>query len=298
MRSNYDLATNAPGKVGDVVNTIIDMTDGADDPANYLLTLMIDQISNSTIKNALNSAKPFAAGYLNDQLLQFAPDFVDTAIQLGNDFGQMARNFGTNEQLDVTGTAGALTSTHTILGAHFKIDNVESDINFADHAIENVVVPGVEITMDASNRFGIAAHTVPLPYGKVLRLGVDEVLIPMLEPSASNLQELLAAKIDCSSVGPIVSDAVYDYIGFTPGSGVFTSACNAGLVIAANQIYAQIEGIDGSALVFGIAGAARAVDSNNDRKIDKILTGQWTGNLSYGGCPAPISSATFFGESM
>ncbi|HVK85046.1 MAG TPA: hypothetical protein VM513_13110, partial [Kofleriaceae bacterium] len=107
MRSNYDLATNAPGKVGDVVNTIIDMTDGADDPANYLLTLMIDQISNSTIKNALNSAKPFVAGYLNDQLLQFAPDFVDTAIQLGNDFGQMARNFGTNETLDVTGTAGA-----------------------------------------------------------------------------------------------------------------------------------------------------------------------------------------------
>jgi len=73
----------------------------------------------------------FVAGYLNQQLLSFAPDFVTTMVQVGNDFGQMAKNFGTNETLDVTGSVGAYTSTHTITGAHFKVDNIESDLAFA-----------------------------------------------------------------------------------------------------------------------------------------------------------------------
>jgi len=41
MRSNFDLATNAPGKVGEVVNTIIAATDGGDDPANWILEQVI-----------------------------------------------------------------------------------------------------------------------------------------------------------------------------------------------------------------------------------------------------------------
>jgi hypothetical protein len=79
---------------------------------------------------------------------------------------------------------------------------------------------------------------------------------------------------------------------------VFVTACNAGLVIAANKIYDQIEGIDGTALQFGIAGQARGVDNNADGKIDQIVTGQWTGDLTYGSSPAPLSTATFYGERM
>ena len=81
-------------------------------------------------------------------LLSFAPDFVSTTIQIGNDFGQMAKNFGTNETLDVTGAAGAYTSTHTVLGAHFKIDNIETDLAFADYQVANVVVQGVGVTIE------------------------------------------------------------------------------------------------------------------------------------------------------
>ena len=48
VRSKFDLATNAPGAVGDVVNVIIDATDSGDDPANWLLEQMINQLPSGT----------------------------------------------------------------------------------------------------------------------------------------------------------------------------------------------------------------------------------------------------------
>src|ERR1051326_898453 len=38
MQSTFDLTTNAPGTVGDVMRAIIDMTDSPNDPTHWLLT--------------------------------------------------------------------------------------------------------------------------------------------------------------------------------------------------------------------------------------------------------------------
>src|SRR5689334_16870942 len=50
MASTFDIATNAPGKVGEVVNTFIAMTDGAADPAEWLIDQIIAKTTNSTLK--------------------------------------------------------------------------------------------------------------------------------------------------------------------------------------------------------------------------------------------------------
>src|SRR5262245_43525581 len=147
MASTFDIATNAPGKVGEVVNTFIAMTDGAADPAEWLIEQIIAKTTNSTLKSILTTAKPFVAGYLNDRLLQSSPDFVDTVVRVGNDFGQMAKNFGLNETLEVSGSGMAYTSTVTALGVHFKVDNIESDIMFADHAMAALTAANVAVTL-------------------------------------------------------------------------------------------------------------------------------------------------------
>ena len=293
MRSTFDLATNMPGKVGDVTNTIIAMTDDATDPANWILEQIIAKLPSGTVKTLLNSARPFVAGYLNDQLLNYAPDFVDTMIQVGHDFGAIAKNFGTNEQLMISGSAGAYTSTHTVLGAHFKIDSVESDLAFADYQVANVVVPGVGVTLDATGKLGIADHKVPLTYGKVLKIGLDGMIIPMIDANAHNLAQLLADKVDCVAVGNLIASQIGGF-----GAGALSTACSAGLVLGAGVVYSKIDAIDGSALEFQMTGSAKALDKNGDKKIDSIATGQWAGNLSYAGTPAPLAAATFFGERM
>ncbi len=293
MRSSFDLASNMPGKVGVVTNTIIAMTDDATDPANWILEQVIAKLPSGTVKTLLNGARPFVAGYLNDRLLQFAPDFVGTMVQMGHDFGAIAKNFGTNEQLVVTGSAGAFMSTHTVVGAHFKIDSVESDLAFADYGVQNVAVAGVGVTLDGTGRFGIADHKVPLSYGKVLKIGLDGMVIPMLDPTAHNLGELLAHQIDCAAVGNMIASQIGGF-----GAGALSTACSAGLVAGAGVVYAKIADIDGSALEFGLTGTAKALDKNGDKKVDTIQTGAWAGNLSYAGTPAPLSAATFYGERM
>jgi hypothetical protein len=298
MRSNFDLATNAPGKVGDVTRAIIDMTDSPEDPTLWVLDQLIAKMPSGTFKSALNSSKGFIAGYLNDRVLEFAPDFVSTFTQVGQDFGQIAKNFGLNETLEVSKSADGYIATHTAIGAHFKIDNIESDHNFADYQVANIVTDQVGVSLDKTGNLGIADHKLDVTLGKVLRVGLDGAIIPMIDPTANNLGTLLQHKVDCVRVGQLVRDAIASVIGYGGSASTYEGACNQGLQAGAQVIYNKISDIDTSVLEFSITGAARGLDKNGDKMLDSIQTGAWSGNLSYAGTPAPLAGATFYGERM
>ncbi|MGN6108512.1 MAG: hypothetical protein ACTHU0_25630 [Kofleriaceae bacterium] len=296
LRSKFDLATNAPGAVGDVVNAIIAATDDPDDPTAWILDQAIGAMPSGTLKTLLVNAKPFVAGYLNDRLLDLAPDFVSTMVQVSNDFGQLAKNFGLNEKLEVSrgGIEGeSYLAIHTVNGAHFKIDHIESDHAFADYGLASIVVDNVGVTLDDHGKLGISSHQLAVSYGKVLRIGLDAAIIPLIDPGASNLAELMASKVDCVAVG----DAIADAIGFG-GASTFASACSAGLVAGAGYIYDKISAIDSTALQLGITGAAKALDKDGNGTIDTIQTGTWSGDATYAGSPAPLSDATFYGSRL
>lgn len=292
MHSTFDLASNMPGTAGTVVNTIIAATDDSDDPTRWIVDQILAQLPDGTIKSALNLGKSFVVGYLNQRLLSVAPDFFSTMVLVGHDFGDIAKHFGLNETLALTPSGTGYTAVHTITGAHFKLGNQEGDYALATYHVPNVVVNNVAVTMDATGQLTIDAHKVSLAYGKLLRLGLDAAIIPLIDPSAHNLNELIAHKIDCTAVGNAIGDA----IGF--GASTIKTACTLGITAGANFIYAKIDAIDGTALAFGLSGTARAQDKNNDRNIDAILTGSWAGTLSYGATPTPLAASTFFGERM
>src|SRR5262249_37721493 len=174
LTSDFDIATNMPGTAGDVINELIKATDDPDDPSKYILEKLVDALPDGSFKNVVKGAIPFAAGYLNDRLLDIAPDFVTKILDTGNKFGQVARHFGTLEELDVAANGMA---THIVNGVHFKVDQTELDFMFKDVGIKDVSVPGVLVTLDATGRLAIADHKVPLTYGAMVRLGVDEVVI-------------------------------------------------------------------------------------------------------------------------
>ena len=293
VHSTFDLATNMPGTAGTVVNTIIAATDGSDDPTRWILDQLISQLPSGTVKSVLTSGEGFVAGYLNDRLLAIAPDFVSTMVQVGHDFGDIAKQFGLNETLELTHAGTDYTAVHSVTGAHFKLGNQEADYTLANYNMANVVVNNVSVTMDATGQLTIAAHNIPLAYGKLMRLGLDAAIIPALDASARNLGDLLAHTVDCQAVGAAIADA----IGIGSGS-TFAGACTLGLAAGANFVYSKIDAIDGTALQFGLAGTAKGFDKNSDRTIDTIATGTWSGTLSYGTTPAPLASSTFFGERM
>ncbi len=298
MQSTFDISTNMPGTVGTVVNDFIAATDDPNDPTQWVLQQIVAQLPNGTAKTLLNSVLPFVSGYLNDKVLDWAPDFVDTIIQVGNGFGDMAKHFGINETFEIAKAGTAYTATHTATGVHFNINNVGSDYAFSAYQLPNVVASNVGVTMDASGNLTIATHKMPYSYGKILRIGLDAEVIPSIDSNASNLSQLLANHIDCATVGQDISDAIESNLGFSLGSSVFQTACTAGLTYGANFIYSEIDKIDASALEFDVAGTAKAVDTNADNKVDSLKTGKWTGMLSYGSAPSTLAPATFTGARM
>lgn len=290
VQSDFDLATNMPGTAGSVINTFISATDDPDDPTKFIVDKLIEALPNGSIKNFAQSSAPFVTGYLNDRLLEVAPTFVGRIVDIGDKFGQVAHHFGTIEVLDIN-SAGA--ASKVVTGVHFKIDNIDLDYSFADYGLTNVKVEGLQVTLENTGKLSISQHTLGLSYGAVLKLALDQAIIPLIDPSATNLSDILHGAVNCQAVGHYV----YEALDFGSAS-TYESACNSGLTAASNAIYAQIAHIDGSALEFGLAGTAKGIDKNRDGKMDSIQTGTWTGTLSYAGAPAPLVPAKFFGTKM
>jgi hypothetical protein len=289
VASTYNLATNMPGTAGKVVNDIIAVTSGANAPSQWIMDQVIAALPSGTIKSAIQDVEPLVIGDINNELLSVAPDFVDTLIQLGGDFGDVAKNFGTVDTIAITGS----TATHTVTGAHFVVGADSEDYLFADYNLQNVTVANIGVTQDSSNKIAIEEHKVGLQYGAILTVALNAAIIPALDSNASNLGELLNDMVDCDQIGQYIDDEV----GFG-GASTYSAACTAGLTYGAKFIYSEITKIDANALTFDITGSARAVDTNNDNKADALKTGAWAGNLDYASAPSTLAPATFSGTRM
>ena len=290
LTSKFDMQANMPGAVGDVARMFIAMTDDSTDPGKFIAEQVVNALPSGAVRTALNAALPFVSGYLNDYLLQIAPDFVTKIVKIGNVFGDASKNFGTLSELSITGSASPYVGNHTVNGVEFKIDGNQIPFMFADYNLTNVSVANLAVGLDQTGKMTIADHKLPLQYGAVLRIALDEAIIPLVDPNAANLTELLQSLVNCQAVG----QAVANQIGF--GAGAAETACNAGLALAANKIYDKLAEIDGSALEFQVAGTAKAVDSNADQTADRIDRGGWNGFVSYAGTPAPLANAIFAGS--
>lgn len=289
VQSDFDVATNLPGTAGTVARYFIQATDDPDDPTKFIIEQILTALPDGSIKNTLAGSVPFVAGYLNDRLLQVAPDFVGKIVDIGDAFGQIAQHFGTNELVEITSGG---RGTKTVTGLHFVVDNVPIDLPFADFNLEPIKVENIMVNLDQAGRLTFAPHTVPMKYGTVMKLALDYAIIPMIDPSASNLEDVLKSVVNCQAVGQYVYTAL-DEIG---SPSTFESACNTGLRLGANALYNSLNNIDTAALEFNLTGTARGVDRNNDSKMDEIQTGVWTGELKYSGSPAPLSTAKFHGS--
>lgn len=302
VQSDFDLATNLPGTAGTVVNYFIQATDDPDDPTKFILEQLINQLPNGSIKNTLQGSIPFVSGYLNDRLLEVAPTFVGKIIDVGDGLGQVAHHFGTIEVLDVSGTPAPATggdpslgyaATKTVQGLHFNVDNVDIDLRFADYAIQDVKVEGLSVSLESTGKLNISQHKVPLKFGSLMKLAMNEVIIPFIDPSVTDLEGLLKKAVNCQAVGQYVYEAIE--LG---SPSTFESACNGGLHAASTAFYNALDNIDTAALEFNVLGTARGIDKNNDSKMDDIQTGVWTGDIGYAGTAAPVSTAKFFGTRM
>lgn len=296
LHSKFDLATNIPGRVGNVTNIIIAATDDPNDPVQYIYDTVIAGLPEGSIKNALKGAGPLVTGYLNDKVNEIAPAFYPRMVGLARAFGDISKNFGTTSRLEVVKSGSGYVARHITTGVEFKVisggQTLDLQYPFADYGMNNITVDNIPVTLEASGKLTIQPHAINVSFGQVLRVGIDEMLIPLIDADAANLGELFTHLIDCHKVGL----AVYDALDL--GSvGAFEGACTAGLTAGANFIYQKIAEIDANALQLNVGGSAKAIDRNRDGKMDDLQRGAWTGTVTYASAPAPLGTSTFSGRS-
>jgi len=291
LHSRFDIAQNMPGTGGAVVNGLIAMTDDPDDPAHWMLTQVINQLPDGFFKDLLVASEPFVAGEVNAQLINIAPGLVDALLDVGHLVADIAKNFGLGETLAVT------TSTDNIYGGVLTVDAFEltlggspHEIKFIDHDIAAIQATNLPVTLDATKRLSLGRHQFPIAYGTVVRIALDEAIIPAIDPAAHDLDQLLAGLVDCQALGQQIADS----LGFG-GAAIYAGACTLGLNAAADALYDQIAGLDAAALDFDRTGISATIDADADYDVDRLENGVWTGQLGYGGTAAPLANATYNG---
>jgi hypothetical protein len=139
----------------------------------------------------------------------------------------------------------------------------------------------------------VGQHSFPVSYGALIVVAMNELIIPALDPFASNLEELFGNAIDCYAIGLELAATI--------GLGspdLYEGACEIAISAAAHEIEDTIAEL--GVFVFTISGDAKPQDTNTDRKVDVLLNGLWEGTLSYSGTPATLArpDQTFRGERM
>lgn len=292
--SQFDMASGLPGTAGQVVNTFIDMTDGPYDPATWVLDRLVEAIDNGTVEGLVDAVRPALDGILYDLLIANTPDIVEKIIELGDAFGQVAKKFGTNSTLEVKITNdadGALSATHHLTSLVFTIDGQTFTYPLADFGMANLQAD--TSFSYTSTKFNVGQHAFPLSYGAILMVALEEIILPLIDPAATDLESFLVNLVPCDAVAAEISD----FVGFGSPS-LYEGACLLGLSAGATYLEGRIRSLDSSAMNLGIQGDVRWIDSNNDHKVDVLQGGTWTGNMTYGSTPAPLGPSTWRGERM
>ena len=298
VESQFDLASGLPGDVGRAVNIFIEMTDDPTDPASWLLDQLVMNVDSSFLRSAINVLRPGLDAIINDELRSRAPGIVNTLINLGDDFGQITRKFGIKTQMTISknqvagADPNALRGLHKVTGVVFTIDATRYEYPAAMLNINNAQADGIPMTLQADTQLNIGEHDLPFPYGRMVVLGLNSVVVPAIDPFAANLEELLNNQIDCYAVGYDLSIEVGLF-----GTSFYEALCRVALAAAASSVEDAIGDIDSHMV---IKGDARPQDTNGDRKVDKLTNGQWEGRMDFAGASSVLArpNQKFAGERM
>lgn len=286
VTSAIDIAV--PPAAAPVLATLVAATDGPDDPSRYLIDRMIMTLPDGPVHTLAADAAPYLAAYLNDKLAEVAPRFAAGIDGLADGLSRIASRVGTIEtwQVDPSGTA-----IRTITGVRFQLGVQPIVVTLADNGLADISI-SVPVTMDATGQLALGPHAHPLPYGALLRLGLDRAVVASVVPTAHDLAGALTTLVDCDRLGALVADR----IGLGSPSP-YRAACRAAMIAIASEVYDRIAAIDDTPLTLELTGTAGGVDLDANGTLDELRQGRWTGAVSSASSRTPIAAASFAGKS-
>lgn len=287
------VSLQVPPEAAPIVGMLAAATDGPDDPARFLVDCMVATLPDGPVKSVATRAAPLVAAYLNATLDDIAPHFVAGVDAIGAGLSRIATQLGTIETWRIAADGSAV---RTITAARFELGAPPAGVgatpvtvSLAESGLPNIAVE-VRVSLDSAGRVAIGEHGVAMPYGALLRLGLDRAVVPSVVPMARDLATALDALVDCDRLGA----AIADQIGIG-SSSLYRAACRAGMTAIASEIDDHIAAIDERAFRIDLSGAAQGVDVDGDGSLDELRSGAWAGSLSVDSARQPITASRFTG---
>ena len=278
------LELRPPSAAAPVLAVLRSATDGPDDPTRFLVDRMIACLPDGTVKSLATQVAPYLAAYLNARLADTAPRLVPGLAALAGGLDRLATHLETVESLRIDRDGVAV---RTITGVRFALGGAVVAARFADTGLPDITATA-RVSLDATGRLAIADHVHRLPYGAVLRLGLERAVVPSIEPAARDLASALAAVVECDRVGAVLAERV--------GLGapaIYRAACRAATTAIAGELAARLAEIDEAALALEVIGVADAIDLDGDGAMDEVRAGRWSGAVVATGAREPIDAGAF-----
>jgi hypothetical protein len=281
ITGTLDLAT-LPEPATELLGVLAAATDAPDDPAAFLVDRMVAALPEGRWKAIASGLAPFVAPYIEQAIDRIAPRFAPGVHALATGLGALAHHVTTIERLTIANDG---ITTRALIGV--QLANTPVDFA-AGGAADQLAITRTAI--DGAGTLAIATHRLAVPYGELLRLGLDRAVIPSLDLGASNLADALRDLVDCRQLGIEFAE----HAGF--GSPVlYETACAAGLTTIASEVYERLAAIDVAPFELYVSGTATGVDINHDGRMDVIRDGVWAGSTTYAGTKGALGQATFTG---
>lgn len=270
----YALTTTLDVPVPEAARAVLDLaqrtTDGADDPMRFLIDRVIGGLPDGTTKTIVQYAAPFVAAYLDERVDELAPRLAPGVRAIATGLARVMTHVELAEALTVERDGDA---RRAITGARFDIATQAPVLAFAAHGLPDVTAP-TRVTLDRAGGVAIRRHAITLPYGALVRLGLDAAVIPAVEPRARDLASALALLVDCPHLGELVADALG--VG---SAELYGGACAAGMTALASELYERLDEIATTTLELELAGTADGFDTDGDGALDELRAGAWTGTV-------------------
>jgi hypothetical protein len=276
-----DLAT-LPEPATYILSELANATDSPDDPARYLVDRMVAALPDGTFKSVATGLAPYVAPYIQLELDRIAPNFTPGVRAIATGLGTVAHHMITLERLIV---APGGIATRALIG--LQLANVPCQLA-AGGAPDALAITRAEL--DATGTLLLTTHTMQLPYGEMLRLGLDRAVVPSVDLAATDLAGALRDLVDCHQLGL----TFYSHANIGSAS-LYETACAVAMTSLASEVYAKISAIDAAPFELDVSGTATGIDLDADGTMDQIRAGAWVGTAAYAGTKGPIGVNTFTG---
>ena len=321
VNGQYDFTDAIPGTAGEVIRRLDDlfnntarfMIDGIQD----LLEAFLGGIIATVINWVVDQIQPMVEDWINQWILDIAPDWLLDFFQIGRDLLQIVNNLEMLSviRFDKTGSDFQVSGTEEWVGIalYWRLNcDVDDPPDCGRHEFNMEEMLQVENPLEAVfatfnarvsnfNRLRMDPHDVNLQYGRLILFVLNELILPAVADGAHSLTEAVINVLDCEDLAWSVcgDDGEWggEYLGVRIGFEVddVIDWCEGAAGFLGDTV-SDILGDLGFDSVLTIEGSCDLYEDNFDLIVDRLESGQYRGWFNVDGAQGEPFTGEFRGD--